>query len=181
MCSWVICPAATTRRWRRPWSRDGGSPPASAGWCPTPIHGGGCGWTYSPARPEAGRAEDKNGAVLDSRPFQTTRGQRTDMDLIARISRQFEDSIAAKQNAMELLAAPLAATVETMTACLLGNGKNPACGNDGSAADAQHFAAELVNRFEMERPPLAAIALTTDTSTLTSIANDYDYSQVASV
>ena len=100
------------------------------------------------------------------------------MDLIARISGHFEDSIAAKRDAMELLAAPLAAAVETMTACLLGVGKILACGNGGSAADAQHFAAELVNRFEMERPPLAAIALTTDTSTLTSIANDYSYNQV---
>jgi len=100
------------------------------------------------------------------------------MDLIARISRQFEDSIATKRDAMELLAAPLAVAVEAMTACLLGNGKILACGNGGSAADAQHFAAELVNRFEMERPPLAAIALTTDTSTLTSIANDYSYNQV---
>lgn len=100
------------------------------------------------------------------------------MDLIARISGHFEDSIATKRDAMELLAAPLAAAVETMTACLLGNGKILACGNGGSAADAQHFAAELVNRFEMERPPLAAIALTTDTSTLTSIANDYSYNQV---
>jgi D-sedoheptulose 7-phosphate isomerase len=100
------------------------------------------------------------------------------MDLIARISRQFEDSIAAKRDAMELLAAPVAVAVEAMTACLLGNGKILACGNGGSAADAQHFAAELVNRFEMERPPLAAIALTTDSSTITSIANDYSYNQV---
>lgn len=102
------------------------------------------------------------------------------MDLIARISRQFEDSIQTKQAALELLAAPLALAVETMTACLLGNGKILSCGNGGSAADAQHFAAELVNRFEMERPPLAAIALTTDTSTLTSIANDYHYNQIFS-
>lgn len=100
------------------------------------------------------------------------------MDLIARISRQFEDSIAAKRDAMELLASPLAAAVEVMTACLLGNGKILACGNGGSAADAQHFAAELVNRFELERPPLSAIALTTDSSILTSIANDYAYNQV---
>jgi D-sedoheptulose 7-phosphate isomerase len=100
------------------------------------------------------------------------------MDLIARISRQFEDSVKTKRDAMELLAAPIAVAVEAMTACLLGNGKILACGNGGSAADAQHFAAELVNRFEMERPPLAAIALTTDTSTLTSIANDYSFNQV---
>lgn len=100
------------------------------------------------------------------------------MDLIARITQQFEDSVATKRAALELLAAPIAAAVEVMTTCLLGNGKILACGNGGSAANAQHFAAELVNRFEMERPPLAAIALTTDTSTLTSIANDYHYDQV---
>lgn len=102
------------------------------------------------------------------------------MDLIKRISRQFEDSAAVKQQALPQLAAPLSAAVEAMTRSLLGNGKIMACGNGGSAADAQHFAAELLNRFEMERPPLAAIALTTDTSTLTSIANDYDYVQVFS-
>jgi D-sedoheptulose 7-phosphate isomerase len=65
-----------------------------------------------------------------------------------------------------------------MVQCLLNEGKILACGNGGSAADAQHFSAELLNRFEMERPPLPAIALTTDTSTLTSIANDYDFDQV---
>jgi len=62
----------------------------------------------------------------------------------------------------------------------MNEGKILACGNGGSAADAQHFSAELLNRFEMERPPLAAVALTTDSSTLTSIANDYDYNQVFS-
>jgi len=102
------------------------------------------------------------------------------MDLIHRISRQFEDSARTKLDALEILAAPIAGAVEIMTGSLLNNGKILACGNGGSAADAQHFAAELVNRFEMERPPLAAIALTTDTSTLTSIANDYDYTQVFS-
>ena len=102
------------------------------------------------------------------------------MDLIKRISRQFEDSAAVKLNALSQLAAPIAGAIEAMTQSLLANGKIMACGNGGSAADAQHFAAELLNRFEMERPPLAAIALTTDTSTLTSIANDYDYVQVFS-
>jgi D-sedoheptulose 7-phosphate isomerase len=100
------------------------------------------------------------------------------VDLIARINRQFEDSAATKRGAAELLAAPIAAAVEVMTACLVNNGKVLACGNGGSAADAQHFAAELVNRFEMERPPLAAVALTTDSSALTAIANDYDFTQV---
>ncbi|KON81078.1 phosphoheptose isomerase [Azoarcus sp. PA01] len=102
------------------------------------------------------------------------------MDLIHRISRQFEDSARVKLEALEALAAPIAGAVEIMIGSLLNNGKILACGNGGSAADAQHFAAELVNRFEMERPPLAAIALTTDTSTLTSIANDYDFTQVFS-
>lgn len=102
------------------------------------------------------------------------------MDLIQRISRQFEDSARTKLDALEALAAPIAGAIEIMTASLLENGKILSCGNGGSAADAQHFAAELVNRFEMERPPLAAVALTTDTSTLTSIANDYDYVQIFS-
>src|SRR5688500_20155948 len=65
-----------------------------------------------------------------------------------------------------------------MVETLRGGGKIMSCGNGGSAADAQHFAAELINRFEMERAPLAAVALTTDSSTLTSIANDYAYEQV---
>lgn len=102
------------------------------------------------------------------------------MDLSHRITRQFEDSIRVKQDAAIQLAAPIAEGIEAATQCLLANGKILACGNGGSAADAQHFAAELVNRFEMERPPLAAIALTTDSSILTSIANDYDYVQIFS-
>jgi len=64
--------------------------------------------------------------------------------------------------------------------CLRADGKILACGNGGSAADSQHFAAELLNRFEMERPGLAAMALTTDTSTITSIGNDYDFEQIFS-
>ncbi|MCZ7654059.1 MAG: phosphoheptose isomerase [Rhodocyclaceae bacterium] len=100
------------------------------------------------------------------------------MNLLARISKQFNDSAQTKLTAMETLAAPIAQAVETMVSSLLANGKIMACGNGGSAADAQHFAAELLNRFEMERPPLAAMALTTDTSTLTSIANDYAFDQV---
>jgi len=102
------------------------------------------------------------------------------MDLVARIARQFQDSAQTKLDAVEILAAPIAAAVELMVRSLHDNGKIMACGNGGSAADAQHFAAELLNRFEMERPPLAAIALTTDTSTLTSIANDYRYEEVFS-
>ena len=100
------------------------------------------------------------------------------MNLIDRIRCQFADSVAAKQAAMAAMAAPIAAAAEAMTATLRAGGKIMACGNGGSAADAQHFAAELLNRFEMERAPLAAVALTTDTSTLTSIANDYHYDLV---
>jgi D-sedoheptulose 7-phosphate isomerase len=102
------------------------------------------------------------------------------MNLIERISRQFEDSAHTKLAAIEWLATPVAEAVEVMTKCLLGNGKILACGNGGSAADAQHFAAELANRFEMERPPLAAVALTTDSSVLTSIGNDYGFTQIFS-
>ena len=100
------------------------------------------------------------------------------MDLITRISQQFTDSAQTKLAALEFMADPIAAAIEAMTHSLMANGKILACGNGGSAADAQHFAAELLNRFELERPPLAALALTTDSSTLTSIANDYDFSQV---
>lgn len=102
------------------------------------------------------------------------------MDLITRISENFSESAHLKLQAMDALAGPIAAAAERMVQCLKNDGKILSCGNGGSAADAQHFAAELVNRFEMERPPLSAIALTTDTSTLTSIANDYDFDQVFS-
>jgi D-sedoheptulose 7-phosphate isomerase len=102
------------------------------------------------------------------------------MDLASRIHQQFTDSAHLKLQAMELLAEPIAQAAERMVACLMKDGKIMACGNGGSAADAQHFSSELLNRFERERPGLAALALTTDTSTLTSIANDYAYEQVFS-
>jgi D-sedoheptulose 7-phosphate isomerase len=102
------------------------------------------------------------------------------MDLISRISENFSESAHLKLQSMDALAKPIAAAAERMVQCLRGDGKILACGNGGSAADSQHFSAELLNRFEMERPGLAAIALTTDTSTLTSIANDYDYEQIFS-
>jgi len=102
------------------------------------------------------------------------------VDLPRRIARHFADSAQIKLAAAEALAPPIARATELMVERLLANGKILACGNGGSAADSQHFAAELLNRFERERPGLAAMALTTDTSTLTSIANDYDYEQVFS-
>ena len=102
------------------------------------------------------------------------------MDLIKRINQHFTDSAELKLRAMEVLAKPLATAAERMVECLMKEGKILSCGNGGSAADAQHFSAELLNRFEKERPPLAAMALSTDTSTLTSIANDYRYEDVFS-
>ena len=102
------------------------------------------------------------------------------MDLIRRITGHFNESANLKLALAGELATPIAMAAERMVQCLLAEGKIMACGNGGSAADAQHFAAELLNRFEMERPPLAAIALTTDSSTLTSIANDYHYNEVFS-
>jgi D-sedoheptulose 7-phosphate isomerase len=100
--------------------------------------------------------------------------------LAARVTAQFAESAKLKLESSSLLVAPLTRAATVMAEALRQGGKVLACGNGGSAADAQHFAAELVNRFEMERPPLAAVALTTDTSTLTSIANDYAYVQVFS-
>lgn len=100
------------------------------------------------------------------------------MSLTDRIQQQFKDSAQAKLEALASMAAPIEAATRCMVASLQAGGKVMACGNGGSAADSQHFAAELLNRFEKERPPLAAIALTTDTSTLTSIANDYRYEDV---
>lgn len=100
------------------------------------------------------------------------------MDLISRINQHFQESAQTKLDAMEIMAEPIAQAIEAMVACILNNGKILACGNGGSAADAQHLAAELVGRFEVERHELAAIALTTDTSILTAIANDYGYKVV---
>jgi len=102
------------------------------------------------------------------------------MDLVTRIAGNFRDSANLKLAAVDALAPSIAAAVERMVACLNEDGKILSCGNGGSAADAQHFSSELLNRFEAERPGLAAVALTTDSSTLTSIANDYDYEQVFS-
>lgn len=101
-------------------------------------------------------------------------------DLISHIKHNFEESIQIKLNAMELLMEPIARAAEEIVRSFLNGHKILACGNGGSAADAQHFAAEMLNRFEMERPSLPAIALTTDTSTITSIANDYAYNEIFS-
>lgn len=102
------------------------------------------------------------------------------MNVLDRIKSHFQESIRTKETAMELLAPAIAEAAELITQCLLKEGKVLSCGNGGSAGDAQHFSSELLNRFERERPGLPAMALTTDSSTITSIANDYDYTQVFS-
>ena len=102
------------------------------------------------------------------------------MELINRINTNFQESIRTKEIAADMLAGAIANASRMITLCLLNGGKVLSCGNGGSAGDAQHFSSEMLNRFEMERPGLPAIALTTDSSTLTSIANDYSYEQIFS-
>ena len=102
------------------------------------------------------------------------------MDPVQRVRELFKESIQVKTETSELLAPKIVEAAELMTNCLLNEHKILSCGNGGSAADAQHFSSEMLNRFEMERPGLPAIALTTDTSTLTSIANDYQYADIFS-
>ncbi len=95
-----------------------------------------------------------------------------------RIRMHFHESAQLKQQAAALLAEPLAQAIAALANALANGGRVLACGNGGSAADAQHFAAELVGRFERERPELAAVALSTDSSILTAIGNDYGFDQV---
>ena len=95
-----------------------------------------------------------------------------------RIEQIFRESIDAKIQAMEILSPSIAAAGHLMAHCLQHDGRILSCGNGGSAGDAQHFSSELLNRFEMERPGLPAIALTTDSSTVTSIANDYRFEEI---
>ena len=97
---------------------------------------------------------------------------------VERIQQHFRDSAAITLAAMETLAVPIAAAVDTMFAALANSNKILACGNGGSAANAQQLAAELIGRFERERPGLPALALTTDASVLTAVATDYAYEQV---
>lgn len=102
------------------------------------------------------------------------------MDPVTRVREHFAESIAAKQITADRLAESIVAAGHLMSRALLDDGKILSCGNGGSAADSQHFSSELLNRFEMERPGLPAVALTTDTSTLTSISNDYSYEEIFS-
>jgi D-sedoheptulose 7-phosphate isomerase len=98
--------------------------------------------------------------------------------LIARVKNNFQESLLTTRNCMESLAPFITTAAAHMIQALLSDRKILVCGNGGSAADAQHFSAELLNRFERERPGLPCISLTTDTSTLTSIANDYNFDDV---
>ncbi len=90
----------------------------------------------------------------------------------------FRDSIATKTAAMEPLNEPLVSAANALVECLRAGGKILSCGNGGSAGDAQHFSSEMLNRFERDREGFAAMALTTDASTVTAIANDYDYNEI---
>lgn len=102
------------------------------------------------------------------------------MDIPKRISKHFKESADTKLRLRESLSRPISDGAQVLFDCVAGDGKILCCGNGGSAADAQHFSAELLNRFEKERPGLAAVALTTDSSVLTSIANDYDFGLIFS-
>jgi D-sedoheptulose 7-phosphate isomerase len=102
------------------------------------------------------------------------------MEINNRIIKHFKDSAEIKLRVKDELAQPIANGAQIFFDCVTNDHKILCCGNGGSAADAQHFAAELLNRFEKERPGLACVALTTDSSVLTSIANDYDYNQIFS-
>ena len=100
--------------------------------------------------------------------------------MLERIRDSSTESIQTKIDAAEALPEPIEKAAEMMVQCLLGGNKILSCGNGGSAGDAQHFSAELLNRYEIERPPLPAIALSCDTSTITAIANDYSYDEIFS-
>lgn len=102
------------------------------------------------------------------------------MDPVIRVQEHFSESIATKETAVGQIAESIASAGLLMANALLDDGKILSCGNGGSAADAQHFSSELLNRFEMERPGLPAMALTTDASTVTSISNDYSYEEIFS-
>lgn len=102
------------------------------------------------------------------------------MDLLQRVREHFEESVTTQQMAVEILGPSVGLAAEKVVQALISDGKVLACGNGGSAAIAQHFASAMVGRFERERPGLSAVALTTDSSVLSAIANDYDYDLVFS-
>lgn len=102
------------------------------------------------------------------------------MNPLDRVQQNFEDSLATKLAALEELPVLITEAAQIITNAIMNGHKVLSCGNGGSAGDAQHFSSEMLNRYEMERPSLPAVALTTDTSTLTSIANDYSFDMIFS-
>ena len=111
----------------------------------------------------------------------SVKGRRYHREMLeSRLEQHFIDSADLKYQAAPVLSKPIAQAISAIVASLTSGGKVLACGNGGSAADAQHFSAEFVGRFERERPELAAIALTTDTSILTAVGNDYAFDAVFS-
>ncbi len=100
------------------------------------------------------------------------------METAERVRNIFNESIRVKAECADVLAPLITESASVIAECLLSEHKVLSCGNGGSAADAQHFSSEMLNRFELERPGLPAIALTTDTSTITSVANDYEFAEV---
>ena len=98
--------------------------------------------------------------------------------MLEKIKANFTESVQTKISAMEVLPEAIEKAANMMSQCLIGGNKILSCGNGGSAGDAQHFSSELLNRYERDRPSLPAMALTTDSSTITSIANDYSYDEV---
>jgi len=100
------------------------------------------------------------------------------MDMLARIREMFTESIQTKIDAADALPETISMAAEMLVNALVNGNKILSCGNGGSAGDAMHFASEMLNRYEKERPSLPAIALTTDMNTMTAIANDYDYNQI---
>ena len=102
------------------------------------------------------------------------------MNPLERVINNFQESIRLKTQVVDAIAPVIVRGAAAITECLLDDRKILTCGNGGSAADAQHFSSEMLNRFEKERPGLPAVALTTDSSTLTSIANDYQYADIFS-
>lgn len=121
-----------------------------------------------------------NGSKRHLTPLELSRAGYHPAMLEQRIQQHFIDSADLKYQSAEALSKPISAAVQALLACVTSGGKVLACGNGGSAADAQHFAAEFVGRFERERPELGAIALTTDSSILTAIANDYNFNAIFS-
>ena len=104
----------------------------------------------------------------------------SNFDLLKLIQDNFAESIATKQQALAAITTPLTEAIELITTTFGKNNKMLICGNGGSAADSQHFAAEFTGRYEIERKPLPALALTTDTSAITAIGNDYSFDVVFS-